>query len=346
LWSVTWKTVSVIHQLFPVGRPDIHSAASITLNRPLDPPLVSVVIASYGRGHLVGRAVRSALAQTHQNVEVVVSDDASPDDTLAVLAAITDPRLRVNAQPANVGVWENWTAALRMARGEYVVFLGDDDHLTPNFVECHLTAFRKHPRVDLVLCSIQDVLLDGQLLGRLPPPFLDGKEAGPMEFLRASLRPDFSGAGMFRRDLAARAWEDTRPDGIVADRGLILRSGLTHGIWAASCDECTYFKTIHSNRLSSRVVEVTRLLAEFYERMSSLAEPVNPAIASELLVCAAMERITLARHHAAANAMDLCRRELRRSSSLHPGCLIVWSQLAQAYLWPSRMVRTSKSQRG
>ncbi len=145
---------------------------------------MSVVIAAYGRAQLVARAVRSALAQTHPNVEVVVSDDASPDDSLEVLAGINDPRLRVNAQKANVGVWENWTAALRMARGEYVVFLGDDDHLTPNFVECHLAAFEQHTQVDVVFCPVELSQIDGKMLGRTVVPFDPGTVVGPAGILQ------------------------------------------------------------------------------------------------------------------------------------------------------------------
>lgn len=80
-------------------------------------------------------------------VSVVVSDDASPDDSVGVLRRIADPRLRVQAQAANVGGWRNWAAALGMARGDFVVFLGDDDWLTPDFLRKHLEAFRQHPAV-------------------------------------------------------------------------------------------------------------------------------------------------------------------------------------------------------
>jgi len=334
-----------VHDIL-IGRPDGGSARSLALDRIVEMPLVSVVIASYGRAQLVARAVRSVLAQTHANVEVVVSDDASPDDTVAVLSTIRDPRLRVNVQPKNVGVWENWTAALRMARGEYVVFLGDDDHLTPNFVGCHLAVFGRHPDIHAVLCPMEERLLEGGLVQRLPSPFPGDAVAGPTEIVRRLLGGKiYVGAGMFRRDFAVRVWEDTRPEGMVADWGLFMRGSLVQGMRAAACDGCTYLKLVHPKQLSSLPVEVTTLLAELCERMGAIAAGAFPAIASELMAHAAAERITLARHHAAGGAMDRCRRELWLSFSILPAQPMVWSQLVQSYLWPARMIRTSRQQR-
>ena len=86
-------------------------------------------MAAYNREKLVVRAVRSALAQTHREVEVIVSDDHSGDRTVALLREIGDPRLTVVEHAGHVGVWENWTAAVRRATGEFLIFLGDDDYL-------------------------------------------------------------------------------------------------------------------------------------------------------------------------------------------------------------------------
>lgn len=92
--------------------------------------LVSVIVAVYQGERLIVGAVRSALAQTHRELEVWVVDDGSSDGTLAALATIDDPRLKVIAQ-ANAGTASARNAALARARGRYVAFLDADDRWFP-----------------------------------------------------------------------------------------------------------------------------------------------------------------------------------------------------------------------
>lgn len=309
-------------------------------------PLVSIAIASYDRPELVRRAVESALAQTYPHTEVVVTDDASNANITEVLGSIPDQRLRLHRQPTNVGCWENWATALRLAKGKYIVLLGEDDHLSENFVACHLDSFSKHPGVDVVFSPMQDNLMDGSPVSQTIPPFL-GIEAGPeqivVEFLKG--RRIFCGSAMFVRSFALKVWEEARPEGIVADWGLLLRGCASHGMKATSCEGSRYYKTVHSARLSSRSVEVMTNLAEVCERIAGLAQDHTGNLSAILRQKAAYLRISLGRHHAALGDIDACRRQFRLALSLAPWLPKTWSQLAQGYLWPSRVARTSRMQR-
>ena len=102
--------------------------------------LVSVGIPTYNRRATLERAVRSVLAQDHAELEVIVSDDASPDDTAAAMQAIDDPRLRFTRQPVNLGHARNYDWVLRQARGERFMWLADDDWLDPSYVSRCLQA--------------------------------------------------------------------------------------------------------------------------------------------------------------------------------------------------------------
>jgi len=99
-------------------------------------PLVTIGIPTFRRPPLLRRAVLSALAQDHHDLEVVVSDNASGDDTAAVCRelAAADPRVRYIAQTVNVGPAANFLAVLEAARGEYFMWLGDDDWIDPDYV--------------------------------------------------------------------------------------------------------------------------------------------------------------------------------------------------------------------
>ncbi len=99
-------------------------------------PLVSIVIASYNYGRFLGEAIASALGQTHGNIEVVVVDDGSTDDSVAVAGRFP---VRLVAK-SNEGVARTRNRGAREARGEYLVFLDADDILQPTFVERCLRA--------------------------------------------------------------------------------------------------------------------------------------------------------------------------------------------------------------
>ncbi len=95
-------------------------------------PRVSVCIPAYNAGRFIGEAVRSVLDQTFADFELIVRDDASTDGTLDRLSAFSDPRLRVAANPRNVGAEANWNAVVAEARGEFVKVLCSDDLLRPD----------------------------------------------------------------------------------------------------------------------------------------------------------------------------------------------------------------------
>lgn len=108
------------------------------------PPLVTVGIPTYNRAELVQRAVGSALSQDHGALEVIVFDDASTDETAAILErlAAREPRLRYLRHPHNVGHARNFQATLDCADGEYFMWLSDDDWIDPDYVSACLEALR------------------------------------------------------------------------------------------------------------------------------------------------------------------------------------------------------------
>jgi glycosyltransferase involved in cell wall biosynthesis len=91
---------------------------------------VSVVLASYNHEEFVAAAVESVLGQTHENLELIVVDDASPDGTADVVAGIKDPRLRLVRNPKN-RVAHPRNTGLKLASGDLVAFQNSDDVWAP-----------------------------------------------------------------------------------------------------------------------------------------------------------------------------------------------------------------------
>ena len=94
-------------------------------------PIVSVIIPTLNRPHMLVRAVRSVLAQTLAEIEVVVVIDGPDAATVSALKQFTDPRVRILALPENVGGSDARNAGVRAAKGGWVAFLDDDDEWLP-----------------------------------------------------------------------------------------------------------------------------------------------------------------------------------------------------------------------
>lgn len=90
-------------------------------------PKVSVVIPTFNRAHVLGRAIASVLGQTYTELELIVVDDGSSDGTAALMREFADPRLRYVQQPRNLGVSAARNRGVTEARGEWLAFLDSDD---------------------------------------------------------------------------------------------------------------------------------------------------------------------------------------------------------------------------
>jgi glycosyltransferase involved in cell wall biosynthesis len=102
---------------------------------PLPPPLFSVVVTTYNREDIVRRCVDSCLAQTLDDFEVVVVDDASSDDTVIAIERYEDPRVRVVAHEVNRGISTGRHTGTVHARGEWVVVVDSDWELYPHTLQ-------------------------------------------------------------------------------------------------------------------------------------------------------------------------------------------------------------------
>lgn len=111
-----------------------------------DGPLVTIGIPTYGRRDQVLRAIASARAQTHPHLEILVADDASPDDTVLALQEVADAddRVRIHMHPQNVGHVANYRWVAASARGEFFMWLADDDWIDPEHVARSLAALASH----------------------------------------------------------------------------------------------------------------------------------------------------------------------------------------------------------
>ncbi|MGH3853867.1 MAG: glycosyltransferase family 2 protein [Pseudonocardiaceae bacterium] len=124
------------------------------------PPLVSVGLPVCNGGEVFEGALRSVLAQEHEDLELVISDDASTDGTEEICRhyAQSDSRVRYDRQPENIGAPANVARVLHLARGTFLTWIGADDWLAPSYLS---RCLERHAADDrLIVVTTQQVVLD------------------------------------------------------------------------------------------------------------------------------------------------------------------------------------------
>ncbi|AHG44179.1 glycosyl transferase family A [Rhizobium leguminosarum bv. trifolii CB782] len=147
-------------------------------------PAVSVIVPTYNRAKFIFEAVQSVLDQSFRDIEVLVVDDGSTDDTLAVLSTIKDKRLRVYPS-TNRGRSSTRNMALAFATGEFVAFNDSDDLYLPGKLEMQVRYLRENPKVAMVYTAATHIDDAGSLL----PGRYDAKASGDIYYKVAFFRP-------------------------------------------------------------------------------------------------------------------------------------------------------------
>lgn len=159
-----------------------------TMNEPANGPLVTIAIPTFNRATLLRGCIELALAQSYEHIEVLVSDNASSDDTGKVLGEFSDHRLRVLRQETNIGLLPNWNACLAAAEGEYIIFVSDDDRISPRLVERCVGVIGDRSQIPVVVALTNCHLASfGQIKpARTSQHMISGLQNGPqvlLEFL-------------------------------------------------------------------------------------------------------------------------------------------------------------------
>ena len=115
-------------------------------------PLVTIGIPAYNRAVLLKRAIESALNQDYDNIEVIVSDNASIDETESICRHFCnmDDRLKYIRQSSNRGAKANFNEVLDKASGQFFMWLGDDDWIDPNYISSCVQQLISDPAIVLV----------------------------------------------------------------------------------------------------------------------------------------------------------------------------------------------------
>lgn len=155
--------------------------------------LVSVVTVFHNRGGHIASSIGSLLNQTYRNLEIIVVDDGSTDDTVAQLAKLNDSRLDIRVQE-NIGFTKSIEAAVRSAKGEIVAIHGSGDISAPTRIERQLNALDSNSTVVVTGCLVTTET------DTIRPPTGTLSVGTPMSFAElADVYPMTHGEAMFRK---------------------------------------------------------------------------------------------------------------------------------------------------
>lgn len=172
------------------------------------PPTVSVVIPTYNRADLIGRAIRSVLAQTWTDWELVVVDDCSQDATADVVRSFADPRIRLIRHERNRGESGGRNTGIAEARGPYVAFLDSDDEWLPAKLEKQLAALRAQ-NGDVCYCQAYSEVRRGEFEVQPREPYRSGSLLRHLVCeADAAMQPS---SLVFKREWGTLGFDETMP---------------------------------------------------------------------------------------------------------------------------------------
>lgn len=176
--------------------------------------LISVIIPTYNRAELLEKALLSVVRQSYQNLEVIVIDDASSDETLSVVNKFGSGKIIYHRNPVNKGVAYSRNKGMSIARGDFIALLDDDDLWQEKKIQRQLETALSLPKDTFICCN---GTCQGWKKNVLDPALSLGYIANKAGFFPVREHISYPSSWFFTREIAKAvgpfneslyAWED------------------------------------------------------------------------------------------------------------------------------------------
>lgn len=231
-------------------------------------PLVSICLPTCNRAPLLRQSLRTIRGQTYRELEILISDDASTDETekLCRELADEDPRVRYIRQPRRLGLYGNHNFCIDACRGEFLCLFHDDDQHHPDLVGDSVAFLLRHPEVGIV-CSDWDILDDeGRQVGVRDhdvPDVMPG-----LEYIGRTVRSGQSSIGcpgaVIRR--AALGPARFREDGPIGFADFVVWFQIAERYSIGHIPRRLWRYRVHARSFSRRTIE--SLTRDYYENLN------------------------------------------------------------------------------
>lgn len=135
---------------------------------------ITIAIPTYNRSQYLKEAIKSVISQTFEDFELIIIDNDSSDDTKKVVMSFVDRRIKYYKNKRNIGMINNWNKCIRLARSKYILILGDDDKLYPDFLSESYNIHLKYPKLGFTFTHCNKVNEKGDYLMRWGYQFSPG----------------------------------------------------------------------------------------------------------------------------------------------------------------------------
>ncbi|NNC38837.1 MAG: glycosyltransferase family 2 protein [Hyphomonadaceae bacterium] len=212
-------------------------------------PIVTLGMPVYNGENFIREAIESILAQTFQDFELIITDNASTDATAAIVEEYVkaDPRVQYVHNGKNIGAAANYNVSFNLARGKYMKWCAHDDRISPNFLEACVKHLESDPTLSLAFASTTGINTDGDLVdaeGHETPSLMDpdpSKRFMDAITLAGTCFPIF---GLFRMSMLKTSTLHRPYYG--SDRGLIAEMAALGKYLRV--DEATFYNREHMQR--------------------------------------------------------------------------------------------------
>lgn len=255
----------------------------------VDNPLVSVIIPSYNCVSYIAQSIRSVLEQSYKNVEIIVLDDGSTDNTRDIVKEFGDSVVYIFQENQGVSIARN--NGVNHANGELIVFLDADDIFLPGKLTAQLAVFREYPQLDIVHSGVRLISENSEFISDMSWykafPLLNAETI----FLYKPLQ---LGALMFRKDILFKVGGFKPGLAIAEDTELLFRLCLMDckmkWLKEVTVGYRQHSKSVTRDNFLNTATQSYEVLVDFFFRRAlppSIREMANPAIFNHLNWCAA-----------------------------------------------------------
>lgn len=203
-------------------------------------PLVSIVLPVYNGARLVRKSIESCLTQSYGDIELIVVDDGSKDDTVQIVKSVTDPRLKLICHEINRKLPGALNTGFAHSSGTYLTWTSDDNYYAPTAIAEMVAFLEDHPEIDFVFANQYDVDASGKIIAEVKP--------GPFEKLIEWCCG--SGGFLYRRTVYEKLGDYDERFPLAQDYDYWLRASLHFRL--GHLDRFLYYALVHSGQMTSR----------------------------------------------------------------------------------------------
>lgn len=232
--------------------------------------MVSVIIPTYNRSDRIEKSIKSVLAQTYNDFEIIVVDDGSTDNTKDVVTSIDDRRIRYIYQK-NAGACVARNLGIETARGEYIAFQDSDDLWVKTKLEKQIAVLEKEKRADIVTCRTILKQLDGSTIitSKDKPEGIIESPYNPIGFSTQTL--------IMRREVVEKVSFDPN---VTRYQDLdFLLSATREGFLIYCIDECLVERVNYSDSITNNPYRVYEMAKYFETKYSDIFIQKNSYLA-------------------------------------------------------------------